>query len=189
MLYVKNALIILALLGMVFWFFAQKQPVKKTHQQQKPQEYMSQLVIINYNEAGTPKEQMSADYWEFIPDNKRSDLTNPHVKIYKQNGDIWFLSAQKALAWHPTIGEKITQLDLSGDVTIERPAENNAVPTKINTLALQYFPEEKKVTSLEFVSMQQPGIEISGVGLLGFLDQNWIELHDKITTVYTPNIN
>lgn len=187
MLYIKNAFIVLALFGMIFWFFLQKQPLQPAAQRKKPQEYMARLIITNYNEAGAPKEQMSADYWEFIPINQRSDLTNPKVKIYKPNGDIWFLSARKALAWHPTIGEKITQLDLTGDVVIERPAENNATPTKINTLALQYFPAEKKVTSTEFVSMQQPGIQISGVGLLGYLEQNWIELHDKITTVYTPN--
>lgn len=182
----KNLIIILALIGMVYWFYVQSQTSRQVNIKGKPQEYMAQITITNYAETGSPKEKLQAEYWEFVPAAGRSDLIKPYVTVYKLNGDVWYLSANKAVAWHRTIGDKITLIDMSEGVVIERPALNNATPTKIETLALQYTPSEEMISSKEFVSMQQPGLTINGYGMLGYLDRNWIELHEKITTVYVP---
>lgn len=172
---------------MGYWFYIQSQTNHQPYVKNKPQEYMAKITITNYAETGSPKEKLQAEYWEFMPNEGRSDLKKPFVTVYKLNGDIWHLSANKAIAWHQTIGDKISKIDLSEGVVIERPALNHATPTKIETLALQYTPSEEMISSKEYVSMQQPGLTISGYGMLGYLDRNWIELHEKITTVYVPS--
>jgi len=186
-LVLKNGLIFCCLIGMLWWFYVQSQSSNPVPTRAKPQEYMSFLTITNYSEVGRPKEKLQADYWEFIPNHGRSDLSNPFVTIYKDNGNVWLLSAKKALAWHPTIGDRITQLDMVENVVIERTADNGATPTKVATQAMQYFPSKGLISSSEYVSMQQPGLLISGYGLSGYLDKNRIELHDNITTVYHQN--
>lgn len=173
---------------MVWWFHLQNHETNKTQHQSKPQEYMANLTITNYSAYGQPKESLSADYWAFVPNNGRSDLNNPRVIVYKANGDVWRLSAQKAKAWHPTLGDKITKLDMLEHVTLERTADNNAIPTKITSENMQYFPKDEMLTSKDYVHMQQPGLLISGQGMSGFLDKNQIKLHDNITTVYRPNV-
>ena len=175
-------------MGMVWWFHLQNRTPSKPWQQSKPQEYMAKLTITNYSENGKPKESLAADYWAFVPSNGRSDIKNPYIVVYKPNGDVWHISAHKAKAWHPTIGDKITQLDMLEKVTLERTTENNAVPTKITTENLQYFPKEEMLTSEDYVYMRQPGLSISGQGMSGYLDKNKINLHNNITTVYSPNV-
>lgn len=174
---------------MVWWFHLQNQAITKTERQTKPQEYMSELTIVNYNEQGTPKEKLQADYWAFVPLNGRSDLSNPRVTVYKLNGDSWNISAHKAMAWHPTMADKITQIDMLENVIIQRAADNNFTATKITTENMHYFPSSKMISSDAYIDMQQPGITISGQGMLGYLDKNWIELHENITTVYNTNVN
>lgn len=171
---------------MVYWFYIQTKTSQDTDMQPKPQEYMTQLHSTKFDIYGKPKEAIYAEYWEFDPRLGCSDLSKPHVTVYKPNGDIWYISSNKALAWHRTINDQITKIDMLEGVIIERPALNNTTPIKMETLALQYTPDQEMITTKEYVSMQQPGLTISGYGLLGYLDRNWIELHDKITTIYTP---
>jgi len=181
----KNSIIFLTLIALIWWLYMQNQQPSHTQDKAKPQEYMAMLTITNFNETGKPKETLRADYWAFVPSNGRSDLNNPHVTVYKPNGDIWHLSAHKALAWHLTLGDKITLLDLSEQVLVERTADNFATPTKITTDNMQYIPNKEMLTTKAFISMQQPGLTISGHGMHGFLNNNRIELHEKITTVYS----
>lgn len=183
----KNLIILLSLACMVYWFYVQSRSPKIYKHNAKPQEYMSQLTITNYTESGSPKEILQAAYWEFLPNAGNSELLKPLVTIHKSNGDIWYLSANKAVAWHKTINSKISQIDMLEGVLIERPGINNATPTKIETLSMQYLPNQETISSTEFVSMKQPGLTISGHGMLGYLDKNWIELHENITTVFVPN--
>jgi LPS export ABC transporter protein LptC len=171
---------------MIYWFYMQTKTEPYTATQNKPQEYMDNLQSTKFNILGMPKESIRAQHWEFNPSMGYSDLMQPHVTVYKPNGDIWFLSSQKALAWHKTISGQITKVDMLDGVIIERPEQDQTTPIKMETLALQYTPEQQMITTKEFVNMQQPGLTISGYGLLGYLDRNWIELHDKITTIYTP---
>ena len=183
----KNFVILLSLVGMVYWFYVQSHTPKINKNNTKPQEYMAELVITNYTDTGSTKEILQADYWEFIPNAVHSALLKPRVTVYKPNGDVWYLSANKAIAWHAKINDKISKVDMQDGVVIERPGINDATPTKIETLAMQYIPSEETISSTEFVSMQQPGLTISGYGMLGRLDRNWIELHEKITTIFVPN--
>lgn len=183
----KNIIIFGSLFLVVIWFFKQSKPQTLESQDSKPQEYMLNLHSSNYDAQGKVKEAIYAEYWEFNPLLGCSELSNPRVTVYKPNGEVWYLSAKKALAWHPTLADQITKVNLQDGVLIERPETANATPVKLETLALEYIPDQEMITSKEFVSMQQPGLTISGYGLLGYLDRNWIELHDKITTIYTPS--
>lgn len=184
---IKNSIIIGCLIGSVWWYNLQNRPFAHVTQQSKPQEYMANLTIINYGDNGEPRQKLQAVYWAFVPNNARSDLQQPHVIIYKPNGDVWHLSAYKAIAWHTKLGEKITQLDMLENVLVERTAENNATPTKITTQTMRYLAQNKQLSSEDYVYMHQPGLTISGKGMLGYLDKNWIELHDHITTVYNAH--
>lgn len=186
---VKNLLIIFSIVAMVWWLHLQNKHIQPTKEHGKPQEYMSNITIANFDINGNIKERLRADYWAFIPRSGTSILQMPHVIVYKENGNVWHLSAIKALAWHPTMADKITQIDLSNNVVVERTAENDATPTKITTDTLQYFPPKEMLTTDAYIAMQQPGITISGIGMLSYIDQNWIELHDQISTIYQSTVN
>lgn len=174
---------------MIYVFYVHNRSPRELQEKNKPHEYMNQLKVTNYTLRGNAKESLVADYWEFIPHKGCSDLINPHLVVYKENGEVWDLVATRAVAWHPTVADKINKIDLLEGVKLRRLALNNAVPIIVETLAMQYLPEQKTVTSTEVVSMQQPGLTVSGYGMLGYLDSGWIKLHERITTVYTPKVD
>ncbi len=181
----KNLIVLCCLIAVTFWFYTQNHSSTRTHTNAKPQEYMSDLEIINFDTNGMPKETMQAQYWEFVHAAGHSDLIMPRVSIYKPNGDVWKLSANKAIAWHATMHDEISKVQMHENVLIERPEHNATTHLTIKTEALEYTPNDALVRTKEFVSLEQPGLNISGYGLLGNLDRNWIELHDKINTIYT----
>ncbi len=183
----KNAIVFCSLFAMMYWFYTQSHSSSYKSTSSKPQEYMTDWHVVNFDPNGKPRQAMQAQYWEFVHAQGHSELVLPHVTIYKPNGDIWHLSSNRAIAKHATINDKITQVDMLDGVVIQRPVHGETPPMTVRTLELQYMPDEEKISSQQFVSLEQPGLTISGHGLLGYLDRNWIELHDKITTVYTPN--
>lgn len=185
--WLKNLVIFCCLFSLIYWFYIQTKAPRYENSPNQPQEYMISLETTTYNLDGKPKESLRAQFWEFNATTGYSDLTKPVVTIYKETGEIWHLSANKALAWHATLQEKISKINMREDVLIERPEHNEITSLTVKTLALDYFPDKEMISSEEFVTMQQPGLTISGHGLSGYLNRNWIELHDKITTVYTPN--
>ncbi len=174
---------------MVYVFYLQSRSPREQHKRDKPQEYMSSFKVTNYTVHGNAKESLVADYWEFIPHKGCSDLINPQLVVYEENGDVWNLIAAKAIAWHPAVTAKIDKIDLFDGVKMRRLPLNNAVPLVVESIAVQYLPEKEVVTSTEFVSMQQPGLTINGYGMIGDLDRGWIKLHERVTTVYTPKAN
>lgn len=180
--------VLLALVGM-FWLFYKQNActTKPTAGRIQAQEYMARLSITNFTAAGTPKEKIAAQSWAFIPSEGKSNLFNPTIIAYKENGDVWTMSAKRAFAWHKSLQDKIEQIDMLEQVIIKRGEGAKFTPTEITTEEMQYFPKEDKVISPTLVTMRQPDIFISGYGMLGYLDKNWVQLHDRTTTIYNQH--
>lgn len=174
----KQTLIALVLVVMLWCFYKQNVPIDQTSNKRMAQEYMSYLKIFDYNDSGVLKQFVQADYWEFQATAHKSELLNPKLQIYKPDGNTWMITAKQAVAWHQTLNDKISGLELEDRVLITRAA------TELNTDYLYYNPETELVSTERYVQMQQPGLFISGIGLIGNLAQNKVELLDDITTIY-----
>lgn len=183
----KSASIFTALFLVVLFFYLQNHVETPNTSHHTPQEYMIDVTIVNYDTDGNPNKELEAKYWEFIKSLGQSNIRSPHVTIYKPNNEIWSLTANNAIAWHNSLQENISKIDLINNVVIERLANATNQPAVFKTSTLHYLPSEEKFTTDEMVTMEQPGLSISGHGLLGYLNESWIELHDKITTTYYPN--
>lgn len=176
----------LILVGMLWFFYQQHHSSAKTSMKHtQVQEYMKKISITDYNETGAPKQKINAYSWAFVPTEKQSKIVAPRITIYKPNGDVWEISAKKAYAQHPTIQSKIESIAMHDHVKITKlDVVKNSSLSEMTTEELHYYPAEKKVTSNVLVTMQQPDLLITGVGMLGYLENSWVQLFDRTTTIY-----
>ncbi len=181
----KNMFIFGAIGIILFLFFTNNSNPATIIENTKPQEYMCGLQAINYDEHGKPQQNLYADRWEFIKDKGNSKLTKPKVIVYKSATEIWHLTADNATAWHANLQDKISKVELYDNVRLSREPIADNPETVLTTTSLDYYPLDDKIYTDSFAKLEQPDLIISGHGLTGYLKQNWIELHEKVTTIYT----
>lgn len=181
----RKLALVIALVIMLWIFWQQRTVVKSPAKPAiQAQEYMQSIVMTSYNLDGSIKQAIEAQSWEFIPQEKKSNILQPHIIVYKPNGDIWDIKANIAYAWQETLQARIEQVDMRNDVIMQRAPNTKYTPTTITSAAIAYYPQQEKITSEVQVNLQQPDLYISGIGMLGFLDKNWLKLYDRTTTVH-----
>lgn len=149
-----------------------------------PQEYMRNVDITHFNEQGNIKDNITASFWAYLPGQKMSQILEPRLSLIKENNHVWHIKAKHGIALHPSLQSKVTKLELEDNVTISRPKSLDIAPIDVITQKLDYFPDKEHVQTREFVKMIKPGLQITGTGLEGYLNKNWVELQSNVKTTY-----
>lgn len=161
---------------------------KKSHNyfriDKKPQEYMTRVSVTTYTEEGQLKNELSAHYWAYLPELDTSNLTQPHLTVYKLDGTIWHIDAKEGACTQPTLGA-IENIQLKNEVVLQRQASQNTYPIRLETSALNYQPKKQYAETDQFITMTKPGLTITGVGLRAFIEQGIVELLHNVKTLYT----
>lgn len=185
----KRLFLVVALCIMAWVFWQQKTVVKSTKKPSiEAQEYMHSITMTSYNADGSVKQMIEAESWEFLPQEKKSNVYHPHVVVYKPNGDIWDITSNTAYAWQNTLQDKVENVELRDHVVMQRANNSKYTPTTIKSSAIDYYPQQAKITSNVQVMLNQPDLYISGIGMLGHLDKNWLKLYDRTTTIHDHHI-
>jgi lipopolysaccharide export system protein LptC len=177
----------LALFSIGLLFFVKSQdhkPLNNTQTKKNPQEYMTRFFVTVFTTEGLLKNELSADYWAYQPETEGSTLTTPHLVIYKPNGILWAIDAERGFIKQANIGT-LDQIDLQNNVVIKRPATGTFVPMTLETNALSYQPSKEYAETDQLVVMKKPGLKISGIGMRAFLDKGSVELLHDVKTYYT----
>lgn len=171
-----------------WWLIVLQQPEENLATDMKtsrvPQEYMSNLKVTHFTEAGQIKDHIYADYWAFIPEYKMSTIDKPYLVVIKPDQTIWEVRAAFGRAEQENIG-KVSKIELRRQVELTRPAKANTVPIQITTDRVDYFPDDEKLLSDAFVKIEKPGVLMTGTGFNGDLTCNWLELLSDVKTIFT----
>jgi LPS export ABC transporter protein LptC len=186
---VKNNFILIALavfsIGLLFFVKSQDpKPQQNTQTKKNPQEYMTHFFVTVFTTEGLLKNKLSANYWAYQPETEGSTLTTPHLVIYKPDGSLWTINADRGFIKQANIGT-LDQIDLHDNVVINRPAAGTIVPLTLETKDLYYQPNKEYAETDQFVVMTKPGLKISGIGMRAFLDKGSVELLRDVKTYYT----
>lgn len=180
-------LIVLALCSIGLLFFVKSQnheSQNNTFSEKKPQEYMADFLVTLFTEEGLLKNKLAAHYWAYQPEKKGSTLTMPHFVIYKPDGSLWTIDANRGFIKQPNINTW-DQIELYNQVVINRPATGVFVPLKLESDKLYYQPNKEYAETDQLVVMTKPGLKISGIGMRAFLDTSSVELLRDVKTYYT----
>lgn len=180
-------LIVLALCSIGLLFFVKShyhESQNHAFSEKKPQEYMSDFLVTFFTTEGQLKNKLSAAYWAYQPEKKGSTLTTPHFVVYKPNGSLWTIDANRGFIKQPNIGTW-DQIELYSHVVINRPATGTFVPLRLESEKLYYQPDKEYAETDQLVVMTKPGLKISGIGMRAFLDTHSVELLHDVKTSYT----
>jgi lipopolysaccharide export system protein LptC len=175
-------------LSLVFWLI----PIEKNKDvpfqfARQPEEYMSQVTVWNFSETGDLKHYLSAAYWAYLPETASSNLTTPHLIVYKPDQTIWQIDAERGNVKQPSIGH-IDQVELQGSVVMQRLATKTEMPIKVETQVIRYQPKKEYAETDQLITLRKPDLTITGTGMRAFLDKNFVELLHNVKTCYVPNM-
>lgn len=172
--------------GLIFTLFSQRD-AKPEHSQKityaHPQEYMKGVSVFSYTDEGLLKHHLSADYWAYIPEQQESELTTPHLTVYKPDNTIWTIDAKKGNVTQPSIGQ-IEQVELSDSVILKRPPSANLMPITLETEVLRYQPKKQYAETDQAITLIKPDLTITGVGMRAYLNKNTVELLNNVKSQF-----
>lgn len=172
-------------IGLLWFLFSKNQITQpKYYSPPKAQEYMKGVAVHRYSSTGLLNSTLTSKYWAYLPNEALSQLEQPRLLMISPNQSTWTVQAQFAHAHHPKIDEKISHIDLWDHVEIEHPNES---PVFVTTQALTYYPDRSFVETKLPVQLNKPGLTITGTGLNGYLNSNWVELLNNVETIYEPD--
>jgi LPS export ABC transporter protein LptC len=184
-LYYSFAVIIV--LSLVFWLSPfEKAKDLSFHIASQPEEYMSEVLVWTFTEAGDLKHKLSAVYWAYRPETSSSTLTTPYLTVYRPDNTIWNINAKRGKVNQPNIG-RVEQVELLENVVLERPETKTDMPIKIETEVIRYQPKQQYAETDQFLTLSKPDLKITGTGMRAFLDRSFVELLQNVKTYYVPS--
>jgi lipopolysaccharide export system protein LptC len=125
------------------------------------------------DDSGQLQYRVTADHMTHYPNTEKLELQHPLVDLQQRNGNTWRISAKT--------GESADSGDLIrllGGVDIRRSGVSG--PLQIRTRDLLVKPEQAYATTDSAATITAPGLRVEAVGLEADLDDNTLELHNRV---------
>lgn len=129
-----------------------------------PDRYMNDVIFSNYDNDGKLKQQISVYKAKHYAQGNLMQYMQPILVFYSESGGNWKLTAKKGLS---RSGFKF--LELEQDVVLHRDGSDNNAEITAKTSKLSAQTDQGIVSTHEAVTITQPGVVISGLGLEGTL--------------------
>jgi len=136
--------------------------------------------LVSLNADGEEAFTLSAPELHQTPGARTLELTTPTFFIPQHNNRRWQVNADTG--WVSANSEEVR---LRGDVIAAPMGETGQ--TRIETEALDLFPQQQLATSQALVTLTRPGATMRGTGMRAHLDQNRVELLSKTRLLHAPS--
>jgi len=183
----RNTLILFLLLiafGLSSWSIIitrQTSKVITQHSPDQPDAFMENIASTVFNKTGTPSLKVSAPKMVHYEENDVTELTTPHVIVYRKSPEPWHIDADYARA---TGG--INQITFWNNVVIHHLADTQDPITTMTTSSLTIVPDEKIAKTDDAVVMTQPDTTVHAVGMLANWEAGTVKLLSQAREEYVP---
>lgn len=111
------------------------------------------------DETGRPKQLLVADTLTHYENDNHTELSQPVLTLYTQEGPPWIIEAESALL--PGEGDEIF---LNGAVLVHRDADQNGRTIRIETSNARVEPNQNYAETQDFVRVLSPPDTLTGTG-------------------------
>ncbi len=182
--YIINSIILLVFLisAILFYFLNYDQSeVQILSKNTYPDSYLVDATYHRMDKTGKEFVLIKAENVQHFPLKNMTLLENPTLIIHNDD-DIWRL---KAL--HAQSKNEFDMINLSQQVEITRDESSAKFWLKASTDSLVVQPHLQLVETDKTVTIEQPGLKISGHGLLGNLKDGNLKLLKHMQSTITPD--
>jgi lipopolysaccharide export system protein LptC len=159
--------VILSLLGVMAWWFAQRAQqadrLPQPSQGRRPDYVVDRLSAVVMNIHGQPERQLSADQLRHYPDDDSSELEQPQLLLYEQQSPPWHIRAE-----HGWVSSRGKNFILSGEVQARRAGGARSAAIRFQTSELRIRPEDGYAETDRFVEIEQDNNRVSATEGLHF---------------------
>lgn len=146
-----------------------------------PDYIVENFSFVRMAETGKPRYVISGERLTHRPADNSSVIDNPVVQGLNTEHPPMTMTAQQAL-----VSQNQNQVDLSGDVDIQRPGAANARPLRVRTEALTFLPDEDIAKTDRAIEMKVGTATAHGVGMVANNATQQVELGGRGKIVFPP---
>ncbi len=147
----------------------------------RPDYILHDFEIITLQKDGTEGFTLQAPKLARTPGNHEMNIDQPTFLFPDKQGQRW--RSRSATGW---VNGEGSEVRLRGNVTLDNPG--GAKKIRMETEALNVFPDANRATSDQQVAITQPGATIRGRGLEAQLDTQRVTLKSEVRAQYAPSI-
>ena len=136
---------------------------------------------VRMSEAGKPRYVVSGDRLTHRPADNTALVEKPVVQNLTADHPPMTMTAEHAL-----VSQNQNQIDLTGNVDIQRPAGKDSQPLRIRTEALTVLPDEDIVKTDKPIDMKLGASSVNGVGMLANNATQQVHLGGRGQILYPP---
>jgi lipopolysaccharide export system protein LptC len=136
---------------------------------------------VRMSEGGKPRYVISGDRLTHRPADNTALVEKPVVQNLTADHPPMTMTAEHAL-----VSQNQNQIDLTGNVDIQRPAGKDSQPLRIRTQALTVLPDEDIVKTDKPIDMKLGASSVNGVGMLANNATQQVHLGGRGQILYPP---
>lgn len=142
---------------------------------------VSKLTLKQFGVDGALINQLTSPSVKHIPKGNVHLFETPHIVITQDKDPSWEIHSVKAKSVDG--GKSITFIQ---HVVVHQNPGASTQESTLKTEKITYYPNEKKATTNQFVTFEQPGNTIQSMGMNAYLDEKRVELLHKAKGIYDP---
>jgi lipopolysaccharide export system protein LptC len=126
-----------------------------------PDSFAEQVTVVNMDVDGQPSSQFSAKSMVHYPGQNMTLAQQPRLVLYMKEQQPWYITAEQGKALD---GDQV--ITLWNNVQFKQAAGKSEPESLILTEAFTFLPKQNIGKTDKAVTMLQPGIKITAIGLL-----------------------
>ncbi|MCE3238316.1 MAG: lptC [Gammaproteobacteria bacterium] len=147
----------------------------------RPDAFMEDVVAIIINKQGNPSLRIESPKMVHYADNDTTDITTPHLMLYRQSPEPWHINSNYAKAT-----QGLTEVFFWNHVVIHHLQDVANPTTDMTTSTLTVFPDQQIAKTDDTITVVQPNTTIHGVGMLANLNDGTVQLFSQARGEYVP---
>jgi len=147
--------------------------------------FMTQVSAVQFNEIGGINYTLTTPKLTHYPTNNTTQMTTPFITIPPQTQNhIWEISAK-----HGQLTNGTQAMLLQNHVTIIEHNQNHRKNATIRTEQAYYYPKKTYARSDKKVTLSQPNLSVSAVGVEVYFNDNSVKLLSDIRGEFDQSRN
>ncbi len=147
----------------------------------RPDYILHDFEIITLDKQGAEGFTLQAPRLARTPGNHEMNIEKPTFLFPDKDGTRW--RSRSATGW---VNGEGNEVHLRGDVILDNPEGGKQM--RVETAALNVYPDANRATSDQQVTITQPGATIRGRGLEARLDTQRVTLKSEVRATYASSI-
>lgn len=167
-------LLIVLLSGLSGWLLdnlTEQDKEKQARPRHDPDFFMENFTVTAMNTTGTPRYKLSADKMKHYPDDDTSELSRPHIIVFRAQTPPWIIDANRG--WISANGELVL---LIGNVKVNRKASAETRAMSLTTEELRLRPNDDYAETDKAVTIVSGKDVTRAIGMRAYLKEGRLQL-------------